>query len=202
MVEPMASGRIRLSAPVTIVIDVDEGSVIDRLEAEANAGAAMPLHFVESSDIHCADIIVTMRRSGVRLPTILLSDNPIDLSLSAADPFLRAVLPTDVEAPELFAAVQAVAQGLAVLPVGLFQTLVDIFAAPTPDAYCAAALTSREREVLTLLADGGTNKHLARRLGVSVHTAKFHVSTLMAKLNARSRADLVAIGLRRGLIAL
>jgi DNA-binding NarL/FixJ family response regulator len=200
MAKPMGLGRIRLSAPVTIVIDVENETAIDWLEVEAAAAAAMPLHFVDASDIGCADIIVTMRRSGVRLPTILLSDGPIDLS--AADPFLRAVLPTDVEARELVVAVQAVAQGLAVLSLELFQTLVDSFAGQTPDAYFDAALTSREREVLTLLADGATNKHIARRLNVSIHTVKFHVSALMTKLIARSRADLVAIGLRRGLIAL
>jgi DNA-binding NarL/FixJ family response regulator len=198
----MESGRIRSNAPVTIVIDVEDETVVDRLEVEANAGRGVPLNFVEPSDISYADIIVTGRPSGVRLPTILLSDDPIDLSLAAADPYLRAVLPTGVEARELLVAVQAVAEGLAVLPAETFQALVDSFAGQSPDAHCEAALTSREREVLTLLADGGSNKHIARRLGVSVHTAKFHVSTLMTKLNARSRADLVAIGLRRGLIAL
>ena len=57
-------------------------------------------------------------------------------------------------------------------------------------------------ETLTLLADGASNKVIARQLDISVHTAKFHVAAVLTKLQARNRADAVAIGLRRGLIYL
>jgi DNA-binding CsgD family transcriptional regulator len=63
-------------------------------------------------------------------------------------------------------------------------------------------LTPRELEVLTLLAEGLSNKAIARRLGISVHTAKFHVSTLMDKLDAVGRTDAVAHAVRRGVIHL
>ena len=63
-------------------------------------------------------------------------------------------------------------------------------------------LTPRELEVLTLLAEGLSNKAIARRLGISVHTAKFHVSTLMDKLDAVGRTDAVAHAARRGVIHL
>jgi len=63
-----------------------------------------------------------------------------------------------------------------------------------------AALTSREREVALLLLDGRSNKAIARALDISIHTAKFHVAALLAKLSARNRADAVAIILREGLI--
>jgi two-component system, NarL family, nitrate/nitrite response regulator NarL len=53
-----------------------------------------------------------------------------------------------------------------------------------------------------LLADGASNKVIARQLGISVHTAKFHVASVLAKLHAQNRADAVAIGLRYGLIYL
>ena len=62
------------------------------------------------------------------------------------------------------------------------------------------ALTSREREVLALLAAGASNKTIARALGVSVHTAKFHVASLTEKLGANGRLEAVAIALRAGLI--
>lgn len=65
-----------------------------------------------------------------------------------------------------------------------------------------AALTPREMETLTLLADGASNKVIARQLDISVHTAKFHVAAVLAKLQARNRADAVAIGLRHGLLYL
>jgi DNA-binding CsgD family transcriptional regulator len=66
----------------------------------------------------------------------------------------------------------------------------------------AEALTNREQEVLALLAEGASNKTIARRLGFSVHTAKFHVSQLLDKLDATGRTDAVAHALRRGVIHL
>jgi DNA-binding CsgD family transcriptional regulator len=63
-------------------------------------------------------------------------------------------------------------------------------------------LTPRELEVLALLADGASNKAIARRLGISVHTAKFHVSSLLDKLDAVGRTDAVAHAARLGVINL
>jgi DNA-binding CsgD family transcriptional regulator len=63
-------------------------------------------------------------------------------------------------------------------------------------------LTSRELEVLSLLAEGKSNKQIARSLGISVHTAKFHVSALIDKLDAVGRTDAVAHAARRGVIQL
>ena len=65
-----------------------------------------------------------------------------------------------------------------------------------------AVLTPRELEVLTLLAEGMSNKAIARRLGISVHTAKFHVAALIDKLDAVGRTDAVAHAARRGVIQL
>ena len=64
------------------------------------------------------------------------------------------------------------------------------------------ALTAREREVLELLSRGLPNKLIARRLQISEHTVKFHVSSIYAKLGASSRTDAVSRGVRRGLITL
>jgi DNA-binding CsgD family transcriptional regulator len=63
-------------------------------------------------------------------------------------------------------------------------------------------LTPRELQVLTLLAEGMSNKAIARRLGISVHTAKFHVGALIDKLDAVGRTDAVAHAARRGVIQL
>jgi DNA-binding CsgD family transcriptional regulator len=65
-----------------------------------------------------------------------------------------------------------------------------------------AALTARELEVLALLAEGASNKAIARRLGISVHTAKFHVGSLLDKLDAVGRVGAVAEAARRGVIQL
>ena len=66
----------------------------------------------------------------------------------------------------------------------------------------AKALTPREREVLVLLAEGATNKTIARRLGISVHTVKFHVGSLIDKLDAAGRTDAVAHAARLGVLVL
>ena len=63
-------------------------------------------------------------------------------------------------------------------------------------------LTPREAEVLTLLAEGASNKVIARRLGISVHTAKFHVGQLLDKLDAAGRTDAVAHAARIGVLHL
>jgi DNA-binding CsgD family transcriptional regulator len=65
-----------------------------------------------------------------------------------------------------------------------------------------AALTPREIEVLTLLAEGATNKSIARRLGISVHTVKFHVASLLDKFEAIGRTDAVTQAVRLGVIQL
>lgn len=72
----------------------------------------------------------------------------------------------------------------------------------TPDRQTAEAirLSTREKEVATLLVDGASNKVIARELDISVHTAKFHVTAVLDKLGARNRADAVAIALREGVV--
>ncbi len=67
--------------------------------------------------------------------------------------------------------------------------------APTP-------LTPRETEVLRMVSNGESNKAIAWKLGISEHTAKFHVASILSKLNAGSRTEAVTLGVRLGLIYL
>lgn len=115
-----------------------------------------------------------------------------------------AIVPREAPAAELRAAVMAAAQGLIVFPAPLMARLLPAPAGgpgaglgPPPEA-----LTPREREVLELLAEGLTNRRIAGRLGVSEHTAKFHVAAVCGKLGASSRTEAVSLGVRRGLITL
>lgn len=64
------------------------------------------------------------------------------------------------------------------------------------------ALTPREVEVLSLLAEGASNKMIAQRLGISAHTAKFHVGRVLEKLDATGRTDAVAHAVRIGVLNL
>jgi len=107
----------------------------------------------------------------------------------------RAALPRDSGPEEIAAAVGAVAAGLLVLHPDLVEA-----AEPTHDA--GAPLTPRERQVLSMLADGLGNKTIAARLGISDHTVKAHVAAVFDKLGVSTRAEAAALGLRRGLIAL
>jgi two-component system, NarL family, response regulator YdfI len=117
---------------------------------------------------------------------------------------VRAVLPRDASQGEILAAVTAAANGLVVLdPRDLEGMLTTPVAAPLAAAPAEQPpLTPREIEVLRMMAEGEANKTIAWKLGISEHTAKFHVASILSKLNAASRAEAVAIGLRKGLILL
>lgn len=79
---------------------------------------------------------------------------------------------------------------------------VALVASRNDDTETDAALTPRELEVLSLMAEGASNKTIARRLGISVHTAKFHVGSLLDKLDATGRTDAVTHAARLGVIRL
>lgn len=120
-----------------------------------------------------------------------------DLRLGA-----RGVLPREAEAGEILAAVEAAAAGLVVLHPDSVEPLLPHLVAPSsaPPNGPAEDLTPREIEVLSMLAEGAGNKLIARRLGISEHTVKFHVGSILAKLNASSRTEAVTTGIRQGLI--
>ena len=117
----------------------------------------------------------------------------------------RAVLPRSAAPEEIRAAVRAAAAGLASLPAALAGALLE---GTPPDGAGAPVdsgdhvLTTRERQVLTLLGEGLVNKEIAVRLGISEHTVKTHLAAIYEKLDASNRAEAVARGLRRGLILL
>lgn len=117
---------------------------------------------------------------------------------------VRAVLPLGASAEEVTAAVQAAAAGLVVLhPNELEQALpAPVGAVRSANSALIQPLSSREREILRLMADGLANKEIAARLGISGHTVKFHVSSIFNKLNVSSRTEAVTLGLRLGYVPL
>jgi DNA-binding NarL/FixJ family response regulator len=109
----------------------------------------------------------------------------------------------DTEPAELLRAVRAVVAGDALLSPGVTRRLIEEFATRAKDPVglpALAALTAREREVVTLVAEGMTNNEIATRLIMSGATAKTHVSRAMIKLGARDRAQLVVIAYETGLV--
>jgi DNA-binding CsgD family transcriptional regulator len=120
------------------------------------------------------------------------AQDPIVIALDIADPRLsQRLLALLAPLPELRLARPGE-------PADLVLAAAGGQPAPEPDM----ALTRRELEVLDLLAEGASNKGIARRLGISVHTAKFHVGSLLDKLDATGRTDAVAQAVRQGVIHL
>jgi NarL family two-component system response regulator YdfI len=137
--------------------------------------------------------------SGYSIPVVVLADIPdAPLLASALRSNIRGVLSSDAGAEEIVAAVVSAAAGLVTIQPAELDLLWQN-ARPMSEAL-DDPLTPRELEVLAMLAEGLSNKMLAYRLGISEHTVKFHVTSIMSKLGAGSRTDAVMQGIRRGLI--
>jgi DNA-binding NarL/FixJ family response regulator len=141
-------------------------------------------------------------------PTVLLSGRMHALLRKrAAALHIRSILPLQVTSFQLLAAIQATVAGLAVALEPFGQTEDADTASNRTDGIGVAGglvdhLTARETVVLRLMALGLGNKEIASRLDISDHTAKFHVSSILAKLGASSRTEAVTIGMTRGLVAI
>jgi two-component system, NarL family, response regulator YdfI len=130
--------------------------------------------------------------------------------MQPADAAVRGVLPTWASVREIQAAVEAAAAGLIVFHPDVAEQAgraAETGSAPhttnlSRGQQLGQQLSPREAEVLDLLAAGLGNKEIAKRLEISNHTVKFHVTSIFNKLGASSRAEAVAIGMRRGVIIL
>ena len=140
-----------------------------------------------------ADVLPTLN-----VPLLALVPNP------EASHALRSgatgVLGRDTDGERLMTALGALMDGLAVLePAFLPFSEPDPGTDPDVDL---EPLTPRERDVLNLLAEGLSNKAIAKRLSVSEHTVKFHLNAVLGKLGARSRTEAVTKAVRAGLLTL
>ncbi len=113
---------------------------------------------------------------------------------------VRAILPRDASAHEIAAGIEALTAGLVVLHPSAPPVSVDKAVRSTPTEVRTDPLTPRELEILGMMAEGMGNRAIARTLGISIHTVKFHIAAILDKLRARSRTEAVAIGMRRGLL--
>ena len=145
------------------------------------------------------------RNRGIAL-VVLLDGTEKQEIVRALSAGARGVLDRSASRNEIIAAVKAVTAGLVVVAP---QHIAPLFnEAPFADALAKvndaghARLTARELEVLVAMADGASNKAIARRLGISFHTAKFHVAAILAKLDADSRTEAVAKAAQLGLVML
>ena len=103
-----------------------------------------------------------------------------------------ALLPWPIPASALTRALESIASGFRLLPRR------PSFTPGTAPLVTSSALSTRERELLELVASGLTNKSIARRLDLSINTVKYHLASIFAKLDARTRAEAVSEAARRG----
>ena len=126
---------------------------------------------------------------------IVLSDDP-QWTAEALRSGVRAVLPRELSAAEMLAAVEAAAAGLVVMHPRELEALLPV----AHPARKVEPLSPREIEVLAMMAEGISNKEIAARMRISEHTVKFHVASVMGKLHAGTRTEAVMMGVRTGLI--
>jgi DNA-binding NarL/FixJ family response regulator len=169
-------------------------------EDEANDTAVWVL---DAPSAPALDALTTQRYSDSPRAAVVLSDEP-GMANQLARAGLRgwACLGRDADADQLDLAVRSAEAGLVLLDLPLAATTLAAPAAVAAIGQMTEPLTARELQVLQLVAQGQPNKGIARRLGISENTAKFHVASLCGKLGASSRTEAVTLAARRGLILL
>ena len=125
-------------------------------------------------------------------------------SLDALSSGASAILPRSADRKEIVSAIKAASNGLVVIDRQLFAALFNAksFADENRSNNGHGRLTAREIEVLTAMADGASNKAIARRMGISFHTAKFHVAAILEKLDADTRTEAVMKAAQLGIVML
>jgi DNA-binding NarL/FixJ family response regulator len=190
----LADTLLHAQSLADLLADDDRIEVID-VRAISRAGA-----FARTSLV---DVLVAVRLSPDQIhrsdsPLIVLTDGPADESAFARE--IRAWLPLNAPPVEIAAAIIAAANELSVLTQDQVRRWLRNSLSHGQQDTFVETLTPRELQVLRMLADGVGNKEIAGQLGISEHTAKFHVAQILAKLGAASRTEAVTIGIRRGLV--
>jgi DNA-binding NarL/FixJ family response regulator len=185
-------------AGIAVVGSASGASELARHLAEGPVDAVL----LEESEGDLADVLGVL--SPTHTPLVALGDRENGIEeLAAAGLRGWAYLLREAEAAEIAAAINAAAAGLVVVD----RSMASLVAPPhrtdhAPLANGAETLTAREREVLQLMAQGLANKQIGARLSISLHTVKFHVASILAKLGASSRTEAVTLGARQGHVVL
>lgn len=192
--------RVLIAVPSTVLRAGLEALVASSPGMEV-AGAYPDLAALDSL---APDVVLSTEAPRDAVPPMVLISNQAQPGWTADLLRLgvRALLPRDVSEAGILAAVEAAAAGFAAIDPRELEAMLGAetplpVADPSPEP---GILTAREREVLRMLADGAANKTIAWKLNISEHTVKFHVASILAKLNASTRTEAVTLGIRRGLI--
>jgi DNA-binding NarL/FixJ family response regulator len=191
-----ALGTLIESDAIVVVGESGAGSLIGRVPDHVDVILVGDAHLVDP----VAEVVGDLDEPGL----LVLADSPrVAGALRRRGIRSWGIVPPDASGAELRAAVAAVGEGLIVLPPSGDDRFSDrgVDASQEPES-SEEALTPREREVLELLGQGLSNREIARRLGISDHTVKFHVSSVYGKLGVTNRTEALRRGVRRGLITL
>ena len=185
-----------------IRVHIRAASPVVRAGLEAVVRARPDMELAESPE--AADVLIrdeageesSVAQSGV-VPLVILSDE------SAAHDMLRSsasvLLPRTAPEAQIVAAIYAAAAGLIAFPAEEASVFRSSAWPPAGDPP-AEPLTRREIDVLEMLAEGLGNKMIAHKLEISEHTVKFHVNSILAKLNSGTRTEAVMRAIRLGLL--
>lgn len=156
---------------------------------------------VRESDAQFASTLV--KRTDVAV-VALVDDADKDWTRQMVRDGILGILPQNSSSAEIHSAIHAASRGLLVVEPELIRGLVGSGSSRNSGSALdlVEELTGREIEVLRMLAEGFANKEIASRLGISDHTVKFHISSILAKLSVSSRTEAVTVGIRKGLILL
>jgi len=203
---------LSLTTPIKVALLTDDPLLRAGLSSLLGELGSISVVEPEAAEVALWDAGVDASKTLARLPELRALSVPAVAVVGEAAhvaPALaagaRGVVLRDQVGPGIHAALAAVRSGLTVMDTALAESLVPTppVKAPAPGAAKARGeLTERERQVVQLLTEGLSNKLIADRLGISDHTAKFHVNGVMMKLGASTRTEAVVEAMRRGLIRL
>lgn len=154
---------------------------------------------LEMPDLDGVGVLRALQQDGQMVPAIIFTafdtdDRIVEAVRAGARGYLLKGAPRD----ELFHAIRVVYGGGSLLQPVIASRLMQRL--NRPEAALPEALTEREMEVLTFLAQGRTNREIAEQLVITERTAKFHVSSILGKLGASNRTEAVILAKERGLV--
>ena len=153
-------------------------------------------------DPQFASAAASLERAGAAV-VVLVDEPDATWTSRALRAEVRAILAREASREEVHSAIHAARNGMVLLEPEIAQNLLTgSRRVMEPIQETVEELTPREIEVLRMMAEGLGNKEIAARLGISDHTVKFHISSILAKIGASSRTEAVTLGIRRGLILL
>ncbi|MEZ4532709.1 MAG: response regulator transcription factor [Thermomicrobiales bacterium] len=194
------SGFPAVHAGISVLLRSDPGIDVVPLDGDEPLGIIeLDAIVVDHEGLETA--VELARDLAIRPPFVVLGAEPeTDWPDLGGGPV--AFLAGDAGSSELVSAVQAVVSGLIVIDPQIAELAGLRWSGITPPLDPSEEiLTPREMEVLRLVANGLPNKTIAHQLDISEHTVKFHVGSILTKLDAASRTEAVTIATRRGLLA-